>query len=209
MSNVPAQQIKAKPTVKHVKIKKHTVKKAPWPGIARTSSTCGILRSLRTPLGFRPSRRPLASRPTERRISHPSLLRELLSGTVAEHGERHSKGRPLSGSRWAASVGLIQAVVQQPAAPSVGLREGAAPYGFFVDRINLDWDAASKLSIACGAPAAKVRNHIGGHGHCAPLHPIACRSIGLKQRFSKHRRIRSSRNRNRCARRRSRARPRY
>lgn len=28
VSNVPAQQIKAKPTVKHVKIKKHTVKKA-------------------------------------------------------------------------------------------------------------------------------------------------------------------------------------
>lgn len=34
--------------------------------------------------------------------------------------------------------------LNKPAAPPVGLREGAAPYGFFVDRINLDWGCGSR-----------------------------------------------------------------
>jgi hypothetical protein len=36
-----------------------------------------------------------------------------------------------------------------------GLREGAAPYGFFVDRINLDWGCGFKIIYRSGAPAGE------------------------------------------------------
>ena len=81
-----------------------------------------------------------------------------------------------------------------------GLREGAAPYGFFVDCINLDWDAASKLFIAAGRLPAKVRNHIGGHGHRRALASDRMSVMDSNSGFPNTAGIRSSRNRNKCAR---------
>jgi hypothetical protein len=57
-----------------------------------------------------------------------------------------------------------------------GLREGAAPYRFSVDCINLDWERGFKIMFCCGARRRKYAITLVGMVIGAPLHPIACRS---------------------------------